>query len=694
MIPQLVPPHLELNMILRLHPGRLSTALVFLSLLAVPASALAAGTTTEGQACSYERMVGQRVSGNQCPMATPPNGTEPGWITARVFPYSSLGTPDAGAAYCGYTWTAAEGEEDPPDPPDPPEPPDDPPPDLEALPFDGNLPPSEWLNPDCHVVAPMAPNGVILEETGETLRSSFQEQIERVGDLPDWSGPATRVAVLDTYGLLGGQSDHGGAMAYLIRDLACQSNTAGDADCYAATRSYLALDLEMMPDGSIASRPILGGFFGYQAGLARSIFKAVDHWRKAGSANGLIINLPLGWDVEYNTTASGDPRDSARAVREAIEYARCEGALVIVAVGNKATGTAPASGPTAPAIWEEELTSCPTGTSTYEPLVYAVGGVDGNHSFIANTREGGRARLAGPAMQVAVAKLDGSGGFDRWLATGSGSSFGAAGVSAIAAILWRIDPTKTAAEIMDTIYEMGHPLESDAEVCLGGGTCDQTAVASLCASVDAAFDAVCASSSAPAECAGVPSSFGCRLTGETVGNPIWTAAETANIDAQMQHTIDASSLATPYSHSACLAPVMTLKGQSVASPCPQDMHPNLVQAPWAINAESPPDPCGGDCSLLSDGSTTADLYAHITADPGGNLSNAHLELTTDAGLVTDRFDIKALLGQVNPGQSFVLRDLPLSGTHDRAQMVFDLVDDRGDTWSVVSEVLVQPLAGN
>ncbi len=322
--------------------------------------------------------------------------------------------------------------------------------------------PATLAQPDCEVVAPLATVSDVNAAVQEPLRVAFSGAAGmlpgpvRAGELP-W------IAVIDTAAdaapaLTIDPTDparHGCVMGSVIRDLLCDAPD----NCAALVGTWLALD-QLPGTGTSA----VGGYYGSTLRLAQRIVHAVRDWTLAGRPGPLVLNLSVGWDGRYNEPlgAPGTTRWSVRAVRSALELAACEGALSIAAAGNDGGGPSPGWGPMYPAAWEEVAlpARCATaaGTSSYAPIVYAVGGLDSAESLILGSRPGTVPRLVAPAahLRADVARwadrcdLDGAQG-----ATMTGSSVAAAVTSAAAAKAWQIRPELGAHEVVQLVFDGG-----------------------------------------------------------------------------------------------------------------------------------------------------------------------------------------------------------------------------------------------
>jgi subtilisin family serine protease len=276
-----------------------------------------------------------------------------------------------------------------------------------------------------------------------------------------------RVAVIDT--AAGSWSDpdnnpHGKAVGTLIRDTACLN----PAVCPVEVENYLGLPLLRAPmPGQLVIRRDLtrGGAFGAHGDLARAIVQAVD----ANVGTRTVINLSVAYDsVELLASGEPDPADFENSVVfDALQYARCHGALILAAAGN---GRVPAIGTqkaALPALWTEQRAfDAPTCDARYGvashvtsgPLLYAVSAVDFGAKPLLTTRGEGQSVLA--ALGFAVVRDDPNGGYTRIL---SGTSMATATVSAIAAALWARTPAGTTPDrIIRELYAVSPSISETA----------------------------------------------------------------------------------------------------------------------------------------------------------------------------------------------------------------------------------------
>lgn len=173
---------------------------------------------------------------------------------------------------------------------------------------------------------------------------------------------------------------HGLALAEGVDELLCASDL-----CTIDVRTRAGLPLRLEADTELRWTFAEAGEFGARDWLAQSIVREVNsfvQWRSSFSyatppdmGPKLILNLSLGWHEDWNdedgdeATTNALPADSllavptvekyldalpadARAVFDALVYARCAGAIVYAAAGNRMGGDKDA-GPLYPAKWSQ-----------------------------------------------------------------------------------------------------------------------------------------------------------------------------------------------------------------------------------------------------------------------------------------------------------------------------------------------------
>ena len=287
------------------------------------------------------------------------------------------------------------------------------------------------------------------------------------------------VAIVDTVSqaahddpLLEPVNQHGEFMGDIVRDIVCADPP--DPDCEQAIRFHIAMPREEHEQADWDR----GGNFGTMGDFAMSVVAAVGHWREArlndpDAPQRLIISASLGWVPEAPVTS--DPnRGPVRALEEALYFAACNGAIVLAAAGNTSDAACGEDevDPLAPATYE--LVQAPSETWClqqgywaidtfnypvfgYErPLVYAIGGLDGQDRPIANARPKGMPALAAYAANATVETAN---GFTTPL---TGTSVSTAVVAGIASLVWSYAPELTPDEMMHLIASTAYETELSA----------------------------------------------------------------------------------------------------------------------------------------------------------------------------------------------------------------------------------------
>lgn len=173
-----------------------------------------------------------------------------------------------------------------------------------------------------------------------------------------------------------GHSLHGLMVAEVVRRAACGEDL--NAECAVEVQTAVALDLvaasaeqagdgEASRQGGYAPRPE-GGHFGDPGGVARAVWRAVAEWsgRPRDQREAKMLVLALGW-----TGKRGSEATDAAAL--AIRYARCAGAVVVSAYGNRDRPDHPdGEGPLLPAGFRDEGRDC-LGRALAAPALAAAG---------------------------------------------------------------------------------------------------------------------------------------------------------------------------------------------------------------------------------------------------------------------------------------------------------------------------------
>lgn len=343
-------------------------------------------------------------------------------------------------------------------------------------------------SPDTAAVAVAGSLDDMMQANSEAL---FLQQAGQHPDVLAGTVPDVRLAIIDstpTYQPANlpwthaGDSEHGYAMSNIARQLTCDADTT--RDCFANISTQLALDLDWAGStgsGIAVKDTVNGGEFGSIAGLAQAIRREVVEWGRDfydGTGEALVLNLSLGWHPAYGGQRLPRSAWSAdiQAVFDASVNARCQGALILAAAGNRSGGPSHAVGPILPAAWARDKDallvnevdgpkSCeeilygpggnwPGGTGPVigddVQLLWAVGGVDEQSHDIAVSRDFSRPPF------VAYGE-DGSVTDDFGVPTNglTGTSVATVVASATAAAIWHEAKGKTPTEVMKALYDFG-----------------------------------------------------------------------------------------------------------------------------------------------------------------------------------------------------------------------------------------------
>ncbi|MEQ9503255.1 MAG: S8/S53 family peptidase [Deltaproteobacteria bacterium] len=540
-------------------------------------------------ACPDDRQIAI-ATGAACPPAAAAAGGF--WTASNLFP----GTGGTLGKYCVYEWTSTGGA-----------------PAVAALPA---LPHS----PDCQVVsAAAAPTAA----GDDALVDAFLAQVEAVDIIPvNSAAPMTKVAIVDSavrgyISVQDGRLDHGRGMQKIIENLACPNPGAPGQLCASMIFSTLALPL-YVEDGEVIRDNAGGGEFGGQSDVALAIVQAVQDMITAGGSSPMILNLSLGWDPNYGgdgAAAGFDP--PIAAVYDALRYAACEGVLTFAASGNSTGGPTPSSGPAYPGGWERfgtptsgecsgqfGITGPPLSNSTYTPLLYAVGGVDGADAFLGNARPGSRPTLLAPAERVVVA--DEKNGVPVVLGPYTGTSVGSAVASALAAVTWSLNPVWGPHDVAEVLFDSAVQLNEYSDFQLN------YPVASRRLSMCHAVKEACLSSTT---CAFVPA---CTMPAP-YRNLIARGFDYPTSDLVVTSTAPLTDFTVGY---PCDALVVSTDVNGPETPCPREQFHGTAEGPWAF-----PQPIGPICPVCTLFPYSAKLY--ITEELDHELSNPTLSLIMD-----------------------------------------------------------------
>jgi hypothetical protein len=337
------------------------------------------------------------------------------WDGGAVLP-PRIGASEPGPVYCSYYWNA----------------PPEVPPNTDV--FAGSS--WEW---DCPNVAAHGDRA----ELNAALSAHGQSNLGELTWTANNDSPV-HVAVVDTAAGVWSDPDnnpHGKAVGTLIRDTACRNSS----NCRVDVRNYLGLpllrDSETLGNQTVIRRDTTrGGSFGAKGHLAQAIVEAAN---AAAIGTPTVINLSVAYDTDAPMTdlRPGANDHSNNVVLEALQYARCRGALIFAAAGNGLVPADPTQPPAFPARWTGlnalDTAACVAryGFARFanptQPLLYAVSAFDFGRQPLMTTRGRGQSVIA--ALGFAVVREDPNGGYTRKL---SGTSMATANVSAIAATYW------------------------------------------------------------------------------------------------------------------------------------------------------------------------------------------------------------------------------------------------------------------
>lgn len=394
------------------------------------------------------------------------------WIAQPLFPSSAPNLPAALRGFCLYTWSSMGRGVDPT-------------PDQIAALFSTSQ--ALHMTEDVPVVFPNS-----LPSTEEVsyltrLRGALREQVGDASLLPKLpQAPAVRVVVIDSAPdsssghIQPGVSRHGDTLAHLIEDIVCQPD---GGPCAAEVTTALALPwiTRGVPGPN-------GGYIGSLADVSRAIERAVEKWvndRKASPATTparLLLNLSLGWEdspgiADCSTAPFEQPTTPAEVVRQTLQYAASQGALIISAAGNDSGGPAPRTGLLCPGRYQ----AVPRGNDPLQSLLIAVSGLDYQDHPLETARPLGITGIAGLGLGGVA-----WGQSDPVPPALTGSSVATAVVSAVSALVWAAQPSWTPGQVTRAVYDGGLDVGAMADACpLSIGPCPSHRV-SVCGALHAA----------------------------------------------------------------------------------------------------------------------------------------------------------------------------------------------------------------
>ena len=352
-----------------------------------------------------------------------------GWSAERLFRGSQLPSPLG--EFCLYTWTQLEQGIAPRSA------------DISAL-FTASQ--AQNLTEDVPVVYANAFPSAEEQAFLVGLRAALRVHVGDASLLPSApQAPAVRVVVIDS--APDATSRHGDTLAHLIEDLVCPVSP-----CAAEVTTVLALPWiargKPGPDG---------GHLGTLADVARAIERAVSIWAQDRATSPsttparLLLNLSLGWEdtpgiADCSTDSFTQTRSPAAAVREILQYAASQGALIIAAAGNDSGGPAPRKGLVCPGLYQVVARE----DAPSQSLLVAASGVDYQDHPLETVRPGGVTGIAGLGLGGVAW---GSG--DPVPPPLTGSSVATAVVSAVSALAWAYRPAFTPGQVAQVVYAGG-----------------------------------------------------------------------------------------------------------------------------------------------------------------------------------------------------------------------------------------------
>ncbi|NVB37948.1 S8 family serine peptidase [Pseudenhygromyxa sp. WMMC2535] len=521
----------------------------------------ASSTLPPATQCETGRQIAQ-VSGD-CPVPDPGSP----WTVERMF--DGLDVQGSLPRYCRYLWQGGPNTD----------------------PNPGLLPAAvePLVSPDCKVF----PQGPLDDGLGPRLDLAFAQGVDMVSgtdDIIGRPGAPVQISVVDTAPAQAsdGRSAHGPAIAAIIANVAngCVPALSKGQQCRRGVETFLGLP-QIEGVGRDEAR---GGYFGYQSELAEGIAAAVDAWENTDHK--LIINLSVGWEPSLGDLDDSGQTDhqAVMAVRDAIGFAGCRGALVVAASGNLPPGSC-VSGGISPGAWEAlpgfDAGAClSVGVANPAPqtsqLLYAATPLDWSLDNLQDLRPGSDARIA----TVGFGGVGSVYGVRRGPLTGS--SVSAATLSGVAALLWSYYPAQSVDELMTKIYDSGVPRVLDGSPIMatlhGPQSPYQQHLVTACEALAYTCDAL---DSDPGRCASLRS----QCSGANVDRQSWWQdydSALAQLDPDAQTGAWAPAM-VPYECQACDTTPRDTKLPAHAAIDAGDM-----PDPWSIpQPEDPPCPmCG------------------------------------------------------------------------------------------------------
>lgn len=492
------------------------------------------------------------------------------------------------------------------------------------------------LSPD---VMALATQSTLEDALGAGLAAATDAEAGRLAWLGNASGFApVRVAVLDSSPTAPpgapslaaiGVNAHGHGVANLIARLTCDD--AGTCAAEVATRLVMTLRTVA---GQIVEDPVNGGDFGSVGVLAEGLWAETAAWEADATDAPLVVNLSLGWDRLYGGSPALGPSGwpaAVQAAHAAIVDARCRGAMVLAATGNRQGGTRDV-GPLVPALWESmtidpavcaSMLGGPGAIAGVEPTVLAVGGATRTDVDIALQRNGARPRRLAYADHAVVP--DASGLLTEPL---TGTSVGTAIASATAAVLWANRPYADDVQISGWLTTSGWAtaMPVDGAYCPTG--CGNATVVDVCRAVRAVCDPGQPAYTGP--CAMIPAGpVGCSLGIQPPAVVDAAALASFEAAAAAETLAPQAAVRTDRACDRNAIALLSTEARRGPSPCPMEQFYTAAAEPWLY-----PQPIVQECPTcylsLPDGKVRVDWASGFASLTSLTLYTRTLSGTTTA----------------------------------------------------------------
>lgn len=271
--------------------------------------------------------------------------------------------------------------------------------------------------------------------------------------------------------------EHGHNMGYIVRDVLCPD---ADSD-YCDAHLHFEAGLIRTSDGAI-DPGIGGGHVGSHVDISRAIYRAIMRWR--AQAVDPFVDDPerhaviMGAFGANPTLSVAADRGAAAALREVLDLVACSGGIFVASSGNaNDPGCAANDGPLFPAALANEKSPdagrCaelgvpelgPAFPVSYgdRPLVDAVAMVDAWDRLPALARDKALPDLVTYGTQAWVPNPTGK------MRPQTGTSVATAVTAATMALVWAVEPSLSAREVHEVLYETGYATSYQAHYGLAG----------------------------------------------------------------------------------------------------------------------------------------------------------------------------------------------------------------------------------